>query len=257
MVLIVTIAFKDTLMAAKFPKDCVGECQRSVDIMWRLVLGFGGIPGWFALYYRLTIPETPRYTFDVKHNLEKAVADSRRFRSGKRGDARVDEVQQAKVKAEMLKYHKPPPSINEFFRYLKNWRHAMVLLGTAGSWFFLDAAFYGINLNTPTILLNIGFSGHENVYRMLYNSAVGQLVLICAGSIPGYWFTVAFVDTIGRKPIQICGFLILTALFTIIGFTLNDLRPGALLALYILAQFFFNFGKPFGHESNRPAMKLT
>jgi PHS family inorganic phosphate transporter-like MFS transporter len=212
-------------------------------MMWRLVLGFGGIPGWFALYYRLTIPETPRYTFDVKHNIAKAVADSRRLRSGKKGPARVDEVQQAKIKAEMMKYHAPPPSLKEFCRYFKNWKHFLVLFGTAGSWFFLDVAFYGLNLNTQTILGLIGFDGKATVYELFYNIAVGQLVLICAGSIPGYWVTVALADVIGRKPIQIGGFVILTIIFTVIGFEFTDLSQGALLALYILAQFFFNFGQ--------------
>lgn len=243
MVLIVTIGFKQTLQQAKTPGDCNAQCMRDVDVMWRLVLGFGGIPGWFALYYRLTIPETPRYTFDVKHNLEKAVADSRKFRSGKVGEAHVDEVKQAKLKAEMLKYHNSPPSVMEFVRYFGNWRHALALVGTAGSWFFLDMAFYGLNLNTPAILSLIGFAGKSNVYQLLYNSAVGQLVLICAGSIPGYWFTVALADVLGRKPIQAGGFLILTIIFAIIGFAINSLSQGALLVLYILAQFFFNFGK--------------
>lgn len=130
----------------------------------------------------------------------------------------------------------------EFICYFRNWRHAIVLFGTAGSWFFLDVAFYGLNLNTPTILSLIGFADKANVYQLLYNSAVGQLVLISAGAIPGYWFTVALADIIGRKPIQIGGFLALTIIFAIIGFAFGNLSQGALLALYILAQFFFNFG---------------
>lgn len=243
MVLIVTIGYKYTLQAATSPSTCVGACQRDVDTMWRVVLGFGGIPGWFALYYRLTIPETPRYTFDVKHNIAKAVADSRRLRSGKRGPARVDEVQQAKIKAEMLNYHEPPPSIKEFYQYFKDWKHFKVLFGTAASWFLLDVAFYGLNLNTQTILFAIGFDGKSNVYQLFYNTAVGQLILICAGSIPGYWLTVALADVVGRKPIQIGGFLVLTIIFTIIGFEFNNLSHSALLALYIIAQFFFNFGQ--------------
>jgi MFS transporter, PHS family, inorganic phosphate transporter len=50
------------------------------------------------------------------------------------------------------------------------------------------------------------------------------------------------VDTLGRKSIQIVGFFILTGLFCVIGFAYNILNSGALLALYILAQLFFNFG---------------
>jgi len=242
MVLIVTMGFKETLQATKTRSACDGVCQRDVDIMWRIVLGFGGVPGWFALYYRLTIPETPRYTFDVKHNIAKAVADSRRLRSGKRGPAHVDEIQQAKIKAEMLNYYGGRPSIKEFYRYFKDRKHFGVLFGTAASWFLVDVAFYGLNLNTQSILVFIGFGRKSNIYELFYNTAVGQLILICAGSIPGYWFTVALVDIVGRKPIQIGGFIILTIIFTVIGFGFNNLSSGSLLALYILAQFFFNFG---------------
>jgi MFS transporter, PHS family, inorganic phosphate transporter len=68
------------------------------------------------------------------------------------------------------------------------------------------------------------------------------LIIVCAGAIPGYWVTVATVDTIGRKPIQLGGFILLTIIFIVIGFAYHQLSEGGLLALYVLAQFFFNFG---------------
>lgn len=80
------------------------------------------------------------------------------------------------------------------------------------------------------------------MYRIFRNTAVGNLIIVCAGAIPGYWVTVATVDTIGRKPIQLMGFVILTVLFIVIGFAYHHLSEHALLALYVLAQFFFNFG---------------
>lgn len=52
----------------------------------------------------------------------------------------------------------------------------------------------------------------------------------------------ALVDTVGRKPIQIGGFIILTIVFCVMGFAYHKLSGGALLALYVIAQFFFNFG---------------
>lgn len=68
------------------------------------------------------------------------------------------------------------------------------------------------------------------------------MIIVCAGAIPGYWVTVATVDTVGRKPIQLMGFVILTILFVVIGFAYHHLSEGGLLALYVLCQFFFNFG---------------
>jgi MFS transporter, PHS family, inorganic phosphate transporter len=71
---------------------------------------------------------------------------------------------------------------------------------------------------------------------------IGNIILTVAGLIPGYWFSVAFIDTLGRKPIQVGGFAILTVIFVIIGFGFNAISPGGLVALYCLANFFSNFG---------------
>ncbi|KAF2805223.1 phosphate permease [Mytilinidion resinicola] len=240
--LVVTTAYKRTLEPVRSISECSGDCLRAVDIMWRIIVGFGSIPGWFALYYRLTIPETPRYTFDVLYDVETASADARRYRSGKKGGAHLDRLHLARAQADMLKYRTPRPGPSEIWRFFSKRSNALKLLGTAGSWFLLDVAFYGINLNSSSVLSVIGFDKKENVYALLQNAAVGQLVLICAGSIPGYWCTVATIDILGRRPIQLAGFTILTVLFCVIGFNFAGLSQKSLLVLYILCQFFFNFG---------------
>lgn len=74
------------------------------------------------------------------------------------------------------------------------------------------------------------------------NLATGNIILVCAGAIPGYWVTVATVDTVGRKPIQLMGFAILTILFCIMGFGYNKIGTSGLFACYVLCNFFFNFG---------------
>lgn len=78
--------------------------------------------------------------------------------------------------------------------------------------------------------------------EILYNTAIGNLIIVLAGAVPGYWVTVATVDTLGRKPIQLGGFIILTVLFIVMGFAYDKLGQNGLLAIYVLAQFFFNFG---------------
>jgi PHS family inorganic phosphate transporter-like MFS transporter len=88
----------------------------------------------------------------------------------------------------------------------------------------------------------MGFEKGDNLYVYLRNTATGQIVLICAGALPGYWLTVFTVDKLGRKPIQIAGFGILTIIFCILGFAWQHLTKKHLLILYVLAQFFFNFG---------------
>jgi len=39
-----------------------------------------------------------------------------------------------------------------------------------------------------------------------------------AGLIPGYWVSFLFIDSWGRKPIQLMGFVMLTVIFIIMGF---------------------------------------
>lgn len=60
--------------------------------------------------------------------------------------------------------------------------------------------------------------------------------------MPGYWVSAALIDTVGRKPIQLFGFFMLTVLFCVIGFGFWTLSGGAFMALFTLSQFFFNAG---------------
>ncbi|KAJ5101375.1 repressible high-affinity phosphate permease [Penicillium alfredii] len=242
--LIVTVGFKESLMAAKGVGHCTGDCQLAVDKMWRVIIGFGAVPACLALYYRLTIPETPRYTFDVARDVVKAGEDIRAYMNGQ-SEGNPDEIQRITIMHnDSFELLTRKASWGDFWRHYLKWRYGKVLLGTAGSWFFLDVAFYGLGLNNSIILGAIGWTGGNNVYETFYRNAVGNLILIVAGAIPGYWMTVATVDKLGRKPIQITGFVILTIIFIIIGSAYKSLKHShnGLLGLYVLAQFFFNFG---------------
>lgn len=90
----------------------------------------------------------------------------------------------------------------------------------------------------------IGYStkNAHSTYEILYNTALGNLIIVLAGAVPGYWVTVFTVDRIGRKPIQFAGFAILTILFVVMGFAYFHISSNGLLAIFVLAQFFFNFG---------------
>lgn len=245
MLLIVTAGFKDSLELASTAAKCstIPGCIQSTDKMWRIIVGFGAVPGCIALYFRLTIPETPRYTFDVERDVSKAVADVETYRTGKWGDGHVDEVARIQAKiAAASQLETPKASWTDFAGHYRQWKNLKVLLGCALSWLFLDIAFYGLGLNNAIILSTIGWSGGASVYQIYYNTAVGNLILVLAGAVPGYWVSACLIDTVGRKPVQLFGFFMLTLLFAIIGFDFWNLSGGALLALYTLAQFFFNAG---------------
>ncbi|KAG9007798.1 Inorganic phosphate transporter pho84 [Tulasnella sp. JGI-2019a] len=238
-----TAAVVATIVLSCFKSTIVKQNDHhSIDHVWRIVIGLGMVPGAIALYYRLTIPETPRYTMDIERNLEQAEQDAEFIKSGK--FERIEDRVTQKVEV-------PKASRRDFVRHYSKWSNFKVLFGCAYSWFALDIAFYGLGLNSSIILTNIGFGSSTStnpnlkVYETLFNACVGNIILSVAGLIPGYWVSFLFIDSWGRKPIQLMGFVLLTIIFICMGFGYNALishSVGAFVFLYCLANFFQNFG---------------
>jgi PHS family inorganic phosphate transporter-like MFS transporter len=67
-------------------------------------------------------------------------------------------------------------------------------------------------------------------------------VFVCASGMPGYLLSALITDTFGRRFIQIRGFAIFTVILLAIGFGYGTFDKMSLIAFYILAQLFFNFG---------------
>jgi len=214
--------------------------------MWRLLIGLGCIPACIALYFRLTIPETPRFTMDIERNVQQASQDVDNFLTT--GTFVVDPdavVQRAQA---------PKATRRDFFNYFSRWENLKILIGTSWSWFALDIAFYGLGLNSSIILQTIGFgtptanfTGGAKAFENLKNICVGNIILSAAGLIPGYYASFLLIDSWGRKPIQLMGFSVLTVIFMIMGFaydklTANSNSSKAFVFLYCLADFFQNFG---------------
>jgi MFS transporter, PHS family, inorganic phosphate transporter len=139
IMLFVTLGFKQSLKTATSYATCTGVCGIAVDKMWRTLIGFGAVPGCIALYFRLTIPETPRYTFDVARDVEKAAVDVETYRAGKRGEGEADEIARVQAKQQAVEQMAvPQASFGDFLRHYSKLKNGMLLFGTAGSWFMLD-----------------------------------------------------------------------------------------------------------------------
>lgn len=236
----VITAFKQQIV------DDPADYAHYIDFCWRLLIGLGAIPGGVALYFRLTLPETPRFSFDVERNISQAVSDiDAVLGTGKY----VGEIHSSNSKV-----NAPVASRRDFIAHFSKMENAKVLFGCAWSWFALDVAFYGLGLNSSIILAAInygapaaGYTGtaSEKRFDTLRNLSIGNIILSVAGLIPGYWVTFLFIDTWGRKPIQLMGFIMLTITLSCMGFgffQLRDNAPGAFVALYCLTNFFQNFG---------------
>ncbi|KAJ3877204.1 major facilitator superfamily domain-containing protein [Lentinula edodes] len=234
---IVVAAYKDSIIGDVSPNF------NAVDHCWRILIGMGCVPGVIALYFRLTIPETPRFTMDIERNIEQATKDIDTILTTAANESQVVSHQHLDA---------PVASWADFRAYFGQWKHLKVLIGTAYSWFALDIAFYGLGLNSSIILQAIGFgsavsTGSRGVYDNLMNVSVGNVILSVAGLIPGYWASFLLIDKWGRKPIQLMGFILLTVLFIVMGFGYDALKGSAsgkkaFVFLYCLANFFQNFG---------------
>jgi len=110
-------------------------------------------------------------------------------------------------------------------------------------WFLLDIAFYGINLNQNVVLQQIGFDGKEGTaWNRLFKISTGSIIITALGFVPGYYATILTIEKLGRKWIQIQGFLMAAFFLAILAGLFNELSTAAFIVNFALLQFFFNFG---------------
>lgn len=231
-----------------------------LDAIWRIQIGLAIFPALITLYFRLTMPESKKFL--QSSELSTIAANKKNLDSTSTFDSADDVEMEEKMpvgdtdnaapignqtrSASIVEMHAREPSqsvkYRAFMTYFSEWRHLKVLIGTAGTWFLVDVAFYGLNLNQSVILSAIGFSKASNEYETLLRGTYGNLIIAAAGYVPGYFATVALIETLGRRWIQIQGFLVTSLMFAIIAGDYNHLSTGGKFACFTIAQFFFNFG---------------
>ena len=58
--------------------DEIDDAKIGIDIFWRIVVGVRAVPALIAILFRWTIPESGRYTYDVKQDARTALKDTRK-----------------------------------------------------------------------------------------------------------------------------------------------------------------------------------
>ncbi|KAF9996867.1 Inorganic phosphate transporter pho84 [Entomortierella chlamydospora] len=228
------------ILLAAFKSGIEANPIESLDYVWRILIGFGCIPALVAVYFRLTIPETPRYVLDIENNLNKAEREVATVLENRNHLQSDDDNEVA---------HGPATakgSFSDFCSYFSKWQNFKVLFGASLAWFSLDVAFYGVGLNNSFILSSINFGSVKgSTYATNWNAAVGQIIIVLLGSVPGYWATVFTVERLGRIKIQLIGFFMSCVLFAVLGFAYDEIRNKStvlFIILFALTQFFQNFG---------------
>ncbi|XP_059636859.1 probable inorganic phosphate transporter 1-9 [Cornus florida] len=206
------------------------------DIAWRLILMIGAVPAALTYYWRMMMPETARYTALVEQNHLQAAMDMEK----------VLDVSMSQIAEDQVEPRPNPPSYpilsNEFFR-----RHGRDLFACATAWFLVDIVFYSSNLFQSQIYDHyLPPKDKLNVYQEAYHVARLQAIIAICSTIPGYFATVYFIDSIGRVKIQIMGFFFMAIGLFAIGipyyaYWANHTNIGFMF-LYGLTFFFSNFG---------------
>jgi PHS family inorganic phosphate transporter-like MFS transporter len=219
------------------------------QVVWRLSLAIGALPGIGMIYFRLQMKESKVF--------EKAQLEAAELLSAANDAASSSSDLDPPRRSTFL--HRLSLLLCSGFSIFRPsyWRtsgHGAVFrmywrefAGTAGSWFIVDVIFYGQGLFSSQVLGRWYSQPHredaEEVHAYLIEVATSTLILGLL-ALPGYWCAVAFIDILGRKKLQMVGFLGMTLMYSLCGALLPVLTEArtVFFLLYGLTFFCINFG---------------
>ena len=191
------------------------------DLAWRIMLGLGAVPALFVIYSRRRMPESPRYEAQVQGRGKEAAQNLKLYSAGQ------VQVEADDVRAERM----------TFAQFISNPRLLLTLIGTAGTWFLFDYAYYGNSISTPLIMNLIA----PNAAPIM--TEAWTLIIFAVAAVPGYILAFTTIDRIGHKRLQMIGFAVMGAAFLLMGAIpgiTSDIAP--FLVLYGISYFFAEFG---------------
>ncbi len=194
----------------------------SHEMTWRILLGLGAVPAAGVIYLRAKMPESPRFKAHVQGKADQAGKDMASYSDGVvEAPTGVDHATQRL-------------GLRQF---LTNRRMLLLLIGTAGSWFLFDYAYYGNTLSLPVILKEVDSTAS------LETKLLWTLGMFLVFAVPGYVIAVMTMDRIGHRRLQFLGFAVMAATFlTLAAFEHLTTMVMPFLAIFGLSYFFVEFG---------------
>ncbi len=204
-----------------------------VDLSWRLMLGIGAIPALAVIYSRRRTPESPRYASQVLKNTEIAYQSVNKF-----GNTEINIQSSEIVKSVETNFHVIHRKVRTDFKsFFTSKKYMITLFGTAGSWFLIDYAYYGNTISTPIVLNSIS-SNMTVESKVLYT-----FLIFIIFALPGYILSIFLIDKIGRKSIQLFGFMIMGLSFLALGIIHGIEKSASMFFIfYGISYFFTEFG---------------
>jgi MFS family permease len=207
------------------------------DTVWRILLGFGAIPGLAVFYLRRQIHETPRFAAAGGAS-EEAEAAIKAATAGTSGPAAGGgEGAKRKTPIGESSARVPQSAADGFKIFLRHRTMLLWLIGTAGCWALLDFCYYGNSISTPEILALL------NPKASLLHNTLIQLAIFAIFAVPGYVVAILLLDKTGRRRIQWAGFGMMALMFLLIGVIPAVTRYALpFILLYGISYFFTEFG---------------
>lgn len=247
--MLVSAAFQARFKAPAYEVNPAASTVPEADYVWRIILMVGAIPALLTYYWRMKMPETARYTALVAKNVKQANADMSKYLNMDVEGGQEPQKEAQKVEVSATTGSSQPG--NSFGLFSKEFltKHGLHLLGTTSTWFLLDIAFYSQNLFQKDIFSAVGWippAKTMNAIEEVYTIARAQTLIALCSTVPGYWFTVALIDVIGRFAIQLLGFAMMTIFMFALAFPYDHwTKKGnhiGFVVMYSLTFFFANFG---------------
>ncbi|OEL30032.1 putative inorganic phosphate transporter 1-13 [Dichanthelium oligosanthes] len=211
----------------------------NADYVCRIVLMLGAFLAALTYYWRMKMPETARYTALVAMDVKKAALDMSSVLN-------VHIVPEDEAVNELEMHDQYGLLSLEFLH-----RHGVHLLSTSVCWLALDITLYSLNLFMKNIFTQVGllslYPDSCPFERMIKITALHTALTLC-GALPGNFFTVAFVDRIGRVRIKLLGFTMMSVFILCLAvrydhhWSNHKMNKYIFGAMYGMTSFFANFG---------------
>ncbi|CAL5030294.1 unnamed protein product [Urochloa decumbens] len=215
----------------------VSSVVAEADYVWRAILVAGAAPAALGFYLHTKMPETARYTALVARDPKRAAADMSLVLRTRIEEEELD-VSVGRVNDEWGLFS---------VQFMKS--HGLHLLAISSTTFLLSATFYSQNILQKDLFGKFGWVSHSPAASMgaleeTFRLARAQALIALFGAVPGYILSVAFIDVLGRRRLQLAGFVVMTLSMLALA-TLYDhwaSHAAGFVALYNVAFFFAQAG---------------
>ena len=189
----------------------------SHDITWRILVAFGALPALAVYSARRHLKETPRFLQAAGHEEDE---------HGKLVKAKHYDPNQHSVSF-----------WDGFHRLVNDNKLLSRLIGASVAWFLMDFSYYGNTVSSPLVLQAL------RAHDTLLHKTLTQLLIFVVFAAPGYMVAALTMDRLGRKTIQVLGFVMMAVSFGAMALIPNlEKMAIPFVIIYGISFFFTEFG---------------